>query len=59
MSGYIASYFEQYTGPGVGCGPMTGTNATPTTTSNCLLYVIAGVVLLSLAFEKKRKVPTK
>lgn len=54
MAGYVSSWIEQYTGAPVGC------NAVATEpVSNCLLYVIVGVVFLSLAFEKKRKVPTK
>lgn len=55
MAGYVSSWIEQYTGQPTGCSAPT---AQPEV-SNCLLYVIAGVVVLSLAFEKKRKVPTK
>ena len=50
MSGYVSSYFEQYQGP-IGCG----STLTPATEeSNCLLYVIVGVVALSLLFSKKK-----
>lgn len=56
MAGYVSSWIEQYTGAPVGCGVQ---QQPPQSESNCLLYVIAGVVFLSLAFEKKRKVPTK
>jgi hypothetical protein len=55
MSGYVESYFEQFQGP-IGCGINPPTT---TTVSDCALWIIVGVVLLSLAFEKKRKVPTK
>lgn len=55
MAGYVSSWIEQYTGQPTGCS-----SATPETSdSNCLLYVIAAVVFLSIAFEKKRKVPTR
>jgi hypothetical protein len=57
MSGYVSSWIEQYTtGMPTGCG--VSTPNTPEV-SNCLLYVIVGVVFMSLAFEKKRKVSTK
>lgn len=54
MSGYVSSWIEQYTGQSTGCSAPNSQE-----TSNCLLYVIAGVVFLSIAFEKKRKVPKK
>jgi hypothetical protein len=53
MAGFVSSYFEQYTGT-TQCGT---TPSTPI--SNCLLWVIVGVVVLSIGFEKKRKVPQK
>lgn len=57
MAGYVSSWIEQYTGAATGCGIPTSEQQPEV--SNCLLYVIVGVVLLSLAFEKKRKVPTQ
>lgn len=56
MSGYVASFFEQYTGeqPNV-----CTTSPELSTLTDCALIVLVGVVILSLSFEKKHKVPTK
>jgi hypothetical protein len=53
MSGYVSSWIEQYTGSTV---PTCANTPTSPVISNCLLWVIVGVVFLSLKFEKKRKV---
>lgn len=68
MAGYVNSWIEQYTTP-IGCvggaistpitstTPDTGTPQTPDSSgSDCALWVVVGVVVLMLAFEKKHKV---
>jgi hypothetical protein len=54
MAGYVSSWIEQYTGTNVPtCGNSAPQSALP---SNWLLYVLVGVVILSVKFEKKRSV---
>ena len=57
MAGYVSSWIEQYTGAPTGCGIPVQQQTTEE--SKCLLYVLVAVVFLSIAFEKKRKNPTK
>jgi hypothetical protein len=52
MSGYVSSWIEQYTQtPTTTCATTQSTNPE---ISNCLLWVLVGVVFLSLKFQKKR-----
>lgn len=52
MSGYVSSWIEQYT-----TSPITCANQPPVSvSSSCLVWLVVGLVLGSLTFEKKHKV---
>lgn len=55
MAGYVNSWIEQYTTQPTPC--IQDTVQETTTLSNCVLWLIVGLVIGSLTFEKKREMP--